>query len=98
MAFVPSEINMNERQRITDTKWSYIQQSPTMRFYFHDHLPASGDESYHVSVFMRQFGNGNETVQGGRRWPSGKRIKSSKEEKTILLFLDVAHKSGRRDN
>ena len=56
MAFVPSEINMNERQRITDTKWSYIQQSPTMRFYFHDHLPASGDESYHVSVFMRQFG------------------------------------------
>ena len=44
-----------------------------------------------------RFGNGNETVQGGRRWPSGKRIKPSKEEKTILLFLDVAHKSGRRD-
>ena len=56
MAFVPSEINMNQRQRIPDTKWSFIQQSPTMRFYFHDHLPASGDESFHVSVFMRQFG------------------------------------------
>ena len=40
-----------------------------------------------------RFGNGNKTVQGGRRWPSGKRIKSSKEEKTILLFPDVAHKS-----
>ena len=56
MAFVPSEIDMSRRQRITDTKWSYIQQSPTMRFYYHDHLPAYGDESYHVSVFMRQFG------------------------------------------
>ena len=56
MAFVPSEIDMSQRQRITDTKWSYIQQSPTMRFYYHDHLPAFGDESYHVSVFMRQYG------------------------------------------
>ena len=56
MAFIPSEINMSERQRIPNTKWSFIQQSPTMRFYFHDHLPGSGEESYHVSVFMRQFG------------------------------------------
>ena len=56
MAFVPHDIDMTERQRIVGTPWSFVQHSPTLRFYFHEDLPDWGHDSYHVSVFSRQSG------------------------------------------
>ena len=54
MAVVPTEIN--EIIRIGNTKWSFIQETPTLKIFYHDDLPRYGPQNYHVSVFLRPGG------------------------------------------
>ena len=53
MNFVPAEIKHEEIVKIANTKWSFLQHTPTLQLFFHDDYPSDGKDSYHVSVFYR---------------------------------------------